>query len=193
MRYAIFGHTMGNLGHASGARRPMTEWAGLLNTALGPSGRVVATFRHTGNFLIDSDLSTPAVCEGCAGALNARCGVLPLAELEELLPKAQAEPSPRKRRLTRWTPGLAFRIEAGQPTGRGESARVVLLPFGAEVVFAWKKDALTPSGTLDRANRRGGWGGVAADVGTRFGGVWTARSLSTVVGLLHAPEAGSRA
>jgi hypothetical protein len=52
-------------------------------------------------------------------------------------------------------------------------------------VAVHKRDILTPEGTLDRTRRLSGWGAIASTVEAQAGGLWTARSLSTVRGLIR--------
>ena len=51
-------------------------------------------------------------------------------------------------------------------------------------ILAWKRDVEDSRGRLDKNRRRGGWGAVSSAVGRQVGGVWTARSATTLDGVL---------
>jgi hypothetical protein len=67
-----------------------------------------------------------------------------------------------------------------QATPRAEYSR-----FSESVVLVRKRDAITPSGILDRNCRSGGWGAVATEVRRHIGGIWTVRSARTLAGTLR--------
>jgi hypothetical protein len=94
-------------------------------------------------------------------------------------------PPPAQEAGVRWTPGLAIRIGEGTPIPDiGDTARARLRWVGDGIVAVHKRDLLDASNRLDRARRQGGWGAVSRDVALQVGGVWTARSQRTVLGLL---------
>jgi hypothetical protein len=65
--------------------------------------------------------------------------------------------------------------------------------FGAFAIprirIAWKGDVLNPQGnTLDNTQREGGWGSLSERMKKVAGGLWTARSLKSVEGLVAVAE-----
>jgi len=184
LRYLVFAFNIGNLGRHAGRREPVAECLRRLNQELAPDVAVLASFRHTGNFIVDSKLPSEDVAEEIARAIPAKCAVLTIEDVVNLIAEVGRHRRPASKQGIRWTPGLAFRIDEGEPSGLANQSRVKFARLTPTVTAAWKRDRLTSRGILDRANRDGGWGGVARDAAEAFGGLWTARSLSTVVGLL---------
>lgn len=55
------------------------------------------------------------------------------------------------------------------------------------MVAAWKRDRITERGRLDNKMREGGWGAVSRVVAEQTNSQWTARSLTTLEGVLDRP------
>jgi hypothetical protein len=186
-QYAIFGHNIGNLGPTQRQREPMTDTVRRLNGSLPEGTKVIAWFRHTGNFVLESDLPKLRVSMEFGRVLGSKCAVLSLESVQTLMKDVNV--SAITRAGVRWTPGLAFKIESQAPKGRSLPTRAKLERLSEGVVFARKRDFLTPRNVLDRVKRLGGWGGVAQEASARFGGLWTARSLTSIRGLLARADA----
>ena len=88
------------------------------------------------------------------------------------------------------TPGLAFAVTPPAAGDLSSTSRAVLRRVFTDIVAAWKLD-LIRDGKLDSTHRRGGWGGVSADVAQQVGGRWTARSRRTIDGLRRRVTASS--
>jgi hypothetical protein len=91
---------------------------------------------------------------------------------------------------TRWTGGLAFAVVGDGGGAVEETERAKLRRLERGLVAAYKNDALTDAGHLDRHRRRGGWGAISLDVARQVGGDWTSRSRRTIEGLLDRVEKG---
>jgi hypothetical protein len=181
------------IGNFSGNRLPKGGWTATLKEAFGARGldpTAVASFGHSGNFVVNGAASMTVVRETAESVLKKECAVVTLSELasliralEELrLPRA----SKRDGKLTRWTKGAVLPISGSAkgfspwPSDRGR-----YLALDGRCILAAKSDCVLPDGTLDKDNRKGGWGGLSDDVTSRFGGKWTARSRRTLWGTLQ--------
>jgi hypothetical protein len=51
-------------------------------------------------------------------------------------------------------------------------------------VGIFKKDQLTTEGMLDKETRAGGWGAISDDISSVMGGIWTARTLTRIQGVV---------
>jgi hypothetical protein len=193
-----FGVNIGNVGRAQPRRRPMAEQSAAWNAAwreAGPGCRVLAWFRHTGNFVLAVDGgSVTAGQEALARAApNTAFAVFAWqpfqAWLADVRAAATRPPAPVVGR--RWTPGMVMALDpsGGIPPAPTDPRGGIW--FGPEAAprlrIAWRHDWLDGGGTrLDRRRREGGWGAVASLMGRHAGGTWTARALSTVEGLVAA-------
>ena len=84
----------------------------------------------------------------------------------------------------RWTTGIAFEVTKPKSGDIVSSAKVRLRSIDLGTVAAWKRDRITEHGTLDNKMREGGWGAVSEAIAAQTGSKWTARSLSTLQGVL---------
>ena len=142
---------------------------------------VVASYGATGNVALDdSDISevrqvleevTPTAW-AVVGAEDLELALNVLAEAAEPVHMVNERP----------TPGLAFAVTPPSVGDVSSTSRAVLRRVSTDIVAAWKLD-LIRDGKLDSTHRRGGWGGVSADVARQVGGRWTARSRRTILGL----------
>ena len=175
----------------------MYEWVSYLNqrfTSAGLGAQVSDFYGHTGNFVVESGgLSGRDLKSALADWMGTHVAVVEIGRIRSYSASAATRPAPPPEPLVRWTPGLALRVRgSGQLRSDAETERAVyhLLDHGAVAVL--KRDFLTDTGVLDRRQRMGGWGAVAKEVGDRAGGVWTARSLRTVDGLIGRADLASR-
>jgi len=187
--YAVLGVGVGNVGRGQARRRPMDDWVLLLNARLAetqPRVEILRYFRHTGNFLAASPSDIlEEVSDRFDGLLETEWVVRPLADVGSALSALSAASRPQVEAGIRWTAGLVLHGGAGVPTSApASSERAVLWRISPAVVGAWKRDRENGNGGLNSRQRGGGWGAVAADVGRQLGGRWTARSKSTVQGLI---------
>lgn len=160
-----------------------------VNQALGEAAltaAVIGFYRHTGNFLLGApDDEVPDALRVVGDQLDRRCAIISVSDLNDLLsrvPLAGAAPEP----FTRWTPGLALLAHGMASTELIRSTPIAdLSVLSASAVAVRKRDFLTADGVLDRARRSGGWGAIASTIESQAGGLWTARSLSAVRGILE--------
>jgi hypothetical protein len=85
----------------------------------------------------------------------------------------------------RWTPGVSLLCdgEPGTTPLHEEPDLGRFLRVGHSVVAVYRKERETARGTLDSADRAGGWAAVSQHTEDVLGGLWTARSFATPRGL----------
>ena len=186
--YAVLGVGVGNVGRGQARRRPMDDWVSLLNASLAegqPRVEILRYFRHTGNFLASSRCVLEEVSDRFDGLLETDWIVRPIADVASALTALSTAPRPEVEAGIRWTAGLVLHGRAGVPCGAlASTERAVLWRISPAIVGALKRDRENENGRLNSSQRGGGWGALAKDVGRQLGGRWTARSQSTVQGLI---------
>ena len=147
---------------------------------------VTAFYRQTGNLVLETASLQP---EQAATILSKADGATWTVVLEEVLriavEKVGALPPPDPEYGVRWTPGLTLAVTKPKVGYVTSTPKVRLHLLGPSVVAAWKRDRTTGQGRLDRNMREGGWGSVSAAVAAQTDSQWTARSLSTLHGVLE--------
>ena len=192
-QFVLFGVNMGNVGQTV-PRVKMTDrcngWNSVL-CQLEPPLSICATYRHTGNFVLTARASVDAqrISRHLSDVLRITFAVFAAENFLEWLRQVE----------------IAVKNEPFVPKGRRPTLGVVMdinpqggipprpvsnecMAFGSQVLprvrVVWKFDLLAANGrTLDRNRREGGWGAVAMAIQKQYGGIWTARALSTVKGL----------
>jgi hypothetical protein len=153
---------------------------------------IVAWYGATGNFALRSDLSNSELARALEQAFRRGFAVVSRSEIERVISTSGAWRRPARESLIRWTPGIAFRVSGPPPPDQlGQTNRGRFRHMNDHAVLVLKRDIETPEGRLDSARRQGGWGAISADIARQSGGreaVWTARSLSAVLGLLARVE-----
>lgn len=186
-----FAVNIGNLGRTGRPRFIMDEWVRGLNETFGARHvklRVLDFFGHTGNFVVASELDRAHTAEQLASLLQTRCAVMSLDGVRRCVDAANALAPPEPEPGIRWTPGVVFATSAFQiPRALPTTRKAVFRPHD-EAILAWKRDQLNARGRLDKGRRAGGWGAVSSAIARDLGGVWTARSMSTVGGVLTRAE-----
>jgi hypothetical protein len=182
-----FAVNIGNIGRASFRPALMDDWLQELNGRLrGDPVRFVDYFGHTGNFVVDCREGSGYAARRLSQLLDAPCVAISTGTLKKCIDTVERLPCPPAESGVRWTPGALFLV-AGSVNGKSlESVpRAVFRRIDDTAVAAWKRDVVTAAGRLDRGRRLGGWGALSQAVGRQLGGVWTARSLSTLRGALN--------
>lgn len=148
--------------------------------------RVIDWFSATGNFVV----STPKrnrweIADELTLALGVHCMVLTIDQAVSYVSIAEAAKSPPAQAGIRWTKGIAFQVK-GRPytSDLKASPRAEFFRINKLAVGVYKKDQLTEKGILDSGNRAGGWGAVSEDLSRTVDGIWTARTLTGVQGII---------
>jgi len=184
-----FGVHVGDM--ALGPRPKMEEWTCQLNNRFAAAGlraSILCWFRQTGNFAVDAGIEVPVeVRKQMVSVTGASWLIVSLAQLEKQIKDTYSTSQPPAEPRIRWTRGVALRLDSiNPPRSVSEpwiTAHGVFEPVNDQVVQVWKRDPLTEGNTLERT-KRPPWGTISRDCSNRFGGVWTARSLSTLEGLV---------
>ncbi len=167
----------------------MEDWIRDVNQRLvkmGSSTKVLDSFSHTGNFVVHSNNDRSQVATHLSSVFETQFAALSIDELGEYASIMKKASPPESKAGFRWTLGLVSAVSGDQATSPKlhDTSHASFYPMPLRAVGAWKLDQLTDSGVLDREKRGGGWGAVSDDVSRQVGGKWTARSLSTVNGVL---------
>jgi hypothetical protein len=193
--FVAFGVGFGNVGVYGTRHPPMSELVTSWNErweASAAGARIVHTFHKTGNFVLDLEHGglTEAVAAFRLVASTDRFAVFPVSTFRVWLASAReaARRRPPVEAGRRWTPGVVMNLALDAPVPP-RPPLLGVIRFGEEAQprlrFAWKHDLLKPgSNVLDPMRREGGWGAVAKAMQTHAAGVWTARALSSVEGLI---------
>jgi len=167
----VFGVGLGNLGRFARKRMKAATWVDQLNAALADdlrSVRVLATFGHTGNFVVQSVFPPEVVRRRLTKVLDTDCVVMRLATL---IVTAISKLRQTASSGFRYTPRAAMLV-FGNPSGRlpKSTERAKYIKLTSAIVLVLKRDALTPDGSLDRNRRSGEWGGVVGEIGRALTG-----------------------
>ncbi len=194
--FLAFGVDIGNLGEKRSAQISMDALLRDWNKALSANGypvRFVGSYRHTGNFLLQA--SEGVSIERVVGVLTA----LPLSPVFAVFEQESfvvflkstlhmLRQSPRTISGRRWTPGIVLdsNLKGGIPPMPPSDERAVFGAFAVpRIRIAWKGDILSgTSDRLDNTKREGGWGALSNRMKQVAGGIWTARAMSSVEGIV---------
>jgi len=196
--FLAFCQNMGNVKRKGGRQRTpqqelIADWNSALSSAEPTTLSFVNYYRHTGNYILRTSGSS-STCE----VMQILTECIPsyffaVFDYDEFLRiRTEAcnvfETNPLFVTGRRPTPGLVMDLDPNGniPGTPPPNAKFEIGSFAVpRIRNAWKKDILGPGGkTLDRTRREGGWGWLSTYFRTRCGGSWTARSMSTVDGLI---------
>jgi len=147
--------------------------------------RVVDYHHMAGNFVVRTPkMNRLEIADELSLVLGVSCAVISPADVLSCANIADKVSSPPNQTGIRWTKGIAFKV-------RGRPCTVDLKPTPRAAFFrirdyavgVFKKEQLTDEG-LDKESRTGGWGAVSDDVSTAAGGIWTARALTRIHGVV---------
>lgn len=153
---------------------------------LGLPLRFIDYYGPTGNVgVMASGLQKDVIREALVKAISKPCALLPPETLDELQEAFRLWAAPPDVEGFRWTRGVSLLC-----SGQLRDVEIVEPDLGtfrrvaAGVVAVYRKERITERGALDRDDRAGGWAAVSNHAETVCGGLWTARSLGVVQGLL---------
>jgi hypothetical protein len=90
----------------------------------------------------------------------------------------------------RWTPGIVMdsNLKGGIPPMPPSDEKAVFGEFAVpRIRIVWKGDVLSETDNkLDNTQREGGWGAVSNRMKQVAGGIWTARAMSSIEGIVKA-------
>jgi hypothetical protein len=186
---AAFGVHIGDIRHRPHPK--MEVWIPKLNEDLRSSAvtaQIIGVFDKTGNFVVDADdAQAAAIAQALSTVAKTLFAVFPASVLQSYVPSLEALAKPEGGAEREWTLGASFSTATSPPSVSGESwstAKGHYYPLGPGVVGVWKRENVTDRGILDPIKRIP-WGVPSREVGKRYAGVWTSRSMRTIRGLLH--------
>ena len=187
--FLAFGVHVGDM--ALGPRPKMSEWAQQLNDRFASAelrAKVLCWFRQTGNFAVDAaGEALTEIREHLMAITGTSWILICLPQLEQQITGARSASPPPVEPQTRWTRGLAFRVDHINLTPAAPASWItnhgIFEQVTNQIVRVWKRDPLTERDTLER-RRRPPWGTISRDCSKRLDGIWTARSLSTLEGVV---------
>jgi len=189
MTYIALGVNIGNLSRGKRPREPMVSRCDRINRSLAQKGvdlRVVGFYRHTGNLVLETAaLHTKEAANFLSEADGATWMAVPEETMRKAVEKVRKILPPQDEERVRWTPGLAFAVTKPASGSIVSSAKVRLRSIDMDMVAAWKRDRTTERGRLDNTMREGGWGAVSKAVADQTNAQWTARSLTSLDGVLN--------
>src|SRR5262245_25558901 len=116
----VLGVGLGNLGRSAPKRVKAAVWIGQLNTALmnySEPIKVLTTFGHTGNFVVQSAASREIARHRLAKVLKTPCVTMKVVELKKINAAISNLPSIPLRQGFRYTRGAAMLV-SGNASGR---------------------------------------------------------------------------
>jgi hypothetical protein len=186
-----FAVNVGNLGRRHRPRLIMSELVPRLNATLCSESdlvRVLDFFGHTGNFVLACETTPDKAAQRLAGLLQTPCTVVAVETVQSCAAAARSFAPPTAKLGIQWTPGAVFRVSGPEASTAPRAPNAVFRGLNGAMLLAWKEDQLDAQGRLDKDRRSGGWGALSSAVTAELGGVWTARSISTLEGVLMRAE-----
>jgi len=176
-------------GNFSSRKMTMEEYVHATNQKLSllrTPTRVVDYHHMAGNFVVQTPkMNRLEIADELSLVLGTSCAVNPTQDVLACVNIAEKVSSPQNQPGIRWIKGIAFKV-------RGRSCTVDLKPSPRAEFFrikeyavgVFKKDQLIREGSLDKASSIGGWAAVSDDVSSATGGIWTARALMRIQGVV---------
>jgi hypothetical protein len=188
MKYIALGVNIGNLSRGKKLREPMLSRCYRINQTLARMGvdlRVVGFYRHTGNLVLETVvLDITELANLLSKVDGATWMAISEATMRKVVVDVREMQSPEAEEGVRWTPGLAFAVTKPAGTEITSTGKVRLRSIDQNTVAAWKRDRITEGGQLDNMRREGGWGAVSSAIADQTNAQWTARSLTSLDGVL---------
>jgi hypothetical protein len=148
--------------------------------------RVVAYHHMAGNLVVQTPKTNRSeIADELSLVFGAPCVVLPTRDVIFCISVAEKANSPSLQAGIRCTKGIAFKVKGRpctvdlKPTPRAEFFRI-----NEYAVGVFKKDQLRIEGTSDKETRAGGWRAISDDISSVVGGIWTARTLTRIQGVV---------
>jgi len=147
--------------------------------------RIVDYHHATGNFVVRTPkMNRSEIADELSLVFGAPCAILQTSQVSSCVSIAKKVSEPPVQAGIRWTKGIAFKV-------RGRPCSVDLKPSPLAEFFrvseyavgVFKKDQVATNEVLG-GNRAGGWGAISADISNAVGGIWTARPLIRIQGVL---------
>jgi hypothetical protein len=192
MKHIALDVNIGNLSRQKTRRELMLPRCERINRYLARKNadlRVIGFYRHTGNLVLKTTtLQPPQAAQILSEADRGTWMAVSEAAMRKRVREVRKLQAHEGERGVRWTPGLAFAVTKPKSGDVTSSAKVRLHSIDRSTVAAWKRDRITERGRLDSKTREGGWGAVSGAIADQTNSQWTARSLTTLEGVLDRPN-----
>jgi len=175
-------------GNFSARRLTMDEYLPASNQKLSllrTPTRIVDFHHATGNFVVQTPkVNRSEIADELSLVFGVPCAILQTSQVSSCVSIAEKVSEPPVQVGIRRTKGIAFKVRGRpcsvdlKPTPRAEFFRVSEYAVGV-----FKKDQVATDGALGE-NRAGGWGVISEDISNAVGGIWTARPLIRIQGVL---------
>jgi len=175
-------------GNFSARRLTMDEYLPASNQKLSllrTPTRIVDFHHATGNFVVQTPkLNRLEIADELSLVFGAPCAILQTGQVSFCVSMAEKVSEPPSQAGIRWAKGIAFKVRGRpcsvdlKPTPRAEFFRVSEYAVGV-----FKKDQVITD-EVSGENRAGGWGAISTDISNVVGGIWTARPLARIQGVL---------
>jgi len=185
---AIFIVFVAGAGNFSARKSTVEEYVPAVNQRLSllrTPTRVVDFHHATGNFVVQTPkVNRAEIADELSLVFGVPCAILQTAQVVSCVSAAEKVTDPPAQPGIRWTKGIAFKVKGRpctfelKPTERAQFFRISEYAIGV-----FKKDQTAPSETSDKSHAAG-WGDISDEVSNSIGGIWTARALVRVKGVL---------
>jgi len=157
--------------------------------------RLVDFHHATGNFVVQTPkVNRSEIADELSLVFGVPCAILQTSQVSACVSIAEKVSDPPVQPGIRWAKGIAFKVRGRpctvdlKPTPRAQFFRISEYAVGV-----FKRDETAVNETLGESHA-GGWGAISADISSAVGGIWTARPLTRVRGILgkalkHEPTA----
>lgn len=147
--------------------------------------RIVDFHHATGNFVVQTPkVNRSEIADELSLVLGVDCAILQTYQVLSCVSLAERVGDPPIQAGIRWTKGIAFKVKGRpctvdlKPTPHAQFFRVSEYAVGV-----FRKDQVATE-VLEKENRAGGWGAVTDDISNQVGGIWTARALTRIQGIV---------
>ena len=183
--FIVFAAGVGNF---SPRRMTMDEYVPAANQKLSllrTPTRIVDFHHATGNFVVQTPkVNRAEIADELSLVFGVPCAILQTDQVLSYVSIAEKVSEPPIQTGVRWTKGIAFKVK-GRPctVDLKPTARAQFFRISEYAVGVFKKDQIAADEVLDK-NRAGGWGAISEDISNVVGGIWTARALVRIHGVV---------
>lgn len=195
--FLAFGVDIGNVGRLKNQRPPtdalIAEWNKKLSHAREFRLAFIGSYAQTGNYVLQASQAEglERIVEILAQHIRSHnFAVFSCVEFVSAFDPVRyaLQRTPSSIPGRRWTPGIVMDLNptGGIPPRPRSDEKAAFGSFAVpRIRTAWKGDILSSQeDALDRKQREGGWGALSERMKAAAGGVWTARSMKSVEGIV---------
>ena len=147
--------------------------------------RVVDFHHATGNFVVQTPkVNRAEIADELSLVFGAPCAILQTSQVQSCVSVAERMTDSQIQPGIRWAKGIAFKVKGRpctvelKPTAHAQFFRISEYAVGV-----FKSEQAAPSEVPDKTHVAS-WGDISEDVSNAVGGIWTARALVRIKGVL---------